>query len=184
MTLEAFLDEISRIDNEWREIVAPLTEAQAHWQPEGGRRWSVAQNMQHLAKTNALYVGAMRAGLARARRVSRSAGDLSTVPGWWGRWFINGMEPPPRFRVKTRRIVEPTSAGSVAEARADLMASHEDVRAFVRDLEGHDWRGTFTSPFGPLRFRFGTGLLVLAAHERRHLWQAREVLKAPGFPVS
>lgn len=183
MTLEAFLDEISRIDDEWREMVEPLSVAQAHWQPEGGRRWSIAQNIHHLAKTNVLYVEAMRAALARTRRVSGSIGDLGEVPGWWGRWFINGMEPPPRFRVKTRRIVEPTSTGSVAEARAALVASHDGLRALVRDIEGHDMRGTFTSPFGPLRFRLGTGLLVLAAHDRRHLWQARQVLKAPGFPA-
>jgi hypothetical protein len=126
----------------------------------------------------------MRAGLARARRVSEPFEDLGAVPSWWGRWFINGMEPPPRFRVKTRRMVKPTSFGSVHGARAALTASHDGVRAFVRDLQGHDWRGTFTSPFGPLRFRLGTGLLVLAAHDRRHVWQARQVLKASGFPAS
>jgi hypothetical protein len=28
----------------------------------------------------------------------------------------------------------------------------------------------------------GTGFMAMTAHERRHLWQARRVLEAPGFP--
>jgi hypothetical protein len=183
MTLEAFLVEISRIDDQFREMAAPLSAAQTHWQPEGGRRWSIVQNIQHLARTNALYVAAMRAGLARAKPVSDRGRDLSAVPSRWGRWFIGVMEPPPRFRVRTRAIVQPTPAGSAEEALAALVASHDDLRALARDLEGRDLAATFTSPFGPLRFRLATGILVLAAHDRRHLWQARQVVNAPGFPL-
>jgi hypothetical protein len=41
----------------------------------------------------------------------------------------------------------------------------------------------FQNPFVPLlRFTIGTGLLVINAHDRRHLWQAERVEDAPGFP--
>jgi hypothetical protein len=41
----------------------------------------------------------------------------------------------------------------------------------------------FRNPFVPLlRFTVGTGLLVINAHDRRHLWQAERVQDAPGFP--
>jgi hypothetical protein len=40
----------------------------------------------------------------------------------------------------------------------------------------------FKNPFVPLlRFTIGTGLLVINAHDRRHLWPER-VEDAPGFP--
>jgi hypothetical protein len=33
-----------------------------------------------------------------------------------------------------------------------------------------------------VRFSIATGLFVIAAHDRRHLWQAEQVKQAPGFP--
>ena len=34
-----------------------------------------------------------------------------------------------------------------------------------------------------LRIPLGSGFGVMAAHERRHLWQARKITGAPGFPT-
>lgn len=39
------------------------------------------------------------------------------------------------------------------------------------------------SPIAPvLRFSLGQCFAINAAHERRHVWQARRVREAPGFP--
>ncbi len=37
--------------------------------------------------------------------------------------------------------------------------------------------------FSLIRFSVGTGFQVIAAHERRHLWQAERVLANPRFPL-
>ncbi|HSL19956.1 MAG TPA: DinB family protein [Vicinamibacterales bacterium] len=183
MTIDELMTELSRIDDQVRNMVAPLSDAQGNWRPEGGRGWSVTQNLQHLAKTNVLYTDCMRAGLRRTG-TTRPAGnvDLRSIPGRWGRWFIGVMEPPPRFRVKTRPIVQPAPALPVQQALAEFVGSQDAVRAFAREVSEQDLGATFRSPFGPLRFRIGTGLLVLAAHDRRHVWQARQVTLAEGFP--
>jgi hypothetical protein len=34
-----------------------------------------------------------------------------------------------------------------------------------------------------LKFTLGQAFRLLAAHERRHLWQARNVRNAPNFPA-
>ena len=182
MTLEEYVAELDRLDRDATALAGSLTDAQANWQPEGGRRWSVTQNLHHLAKTNEVYTGSLREGLARAAAADASRQDLSAVPGWFGRWFIRMMEPPPRFRVRTRRVVQPPSTGSVRDALGAFLASHGSVREFVREAAQRDLRATFTSPFGPVRFSLATGLLALAAHDRRHLWQARQVLTFEGFP--
>jgi hypothetical protein len=179
-TIDALVAELGRIETELQAFVAPFNDVQGNWQPERGRRWSLTQNLQHLAKTNEVYVRAMRAGLKSGRAPASSDENLAGVPGIFGRWFISTMEPPPRFRVKTRNIVQPPSTGSLREALQAFLASHDVVRAFAREASGN-LRARFTSPFGPMRFRVGTGLLVLAAHDRRHLWQMRQVVKADGF---
>lgn len=41
----------------------------------------------------------------------------------------------------------------------------------------------FGSPFAAIvRLSLGTGLALLLAHNRRHIWLIREVLAADGFP--
>jgi hypothetical protein len=174
--------ELSRVDAEAQAFVAPLTDAQGNWQPGGGLQWSITQNLQHLAKTNRVYTDSMRAGLTSRTTTTVEDADLASVPGWFGRLFIWIMEPPPRFKVKTRPVVQPPSTGALQEALSDFIASQDVVRAFAREAGG-DLYAKFTSPFGPVRFRVGTGLLVLAAHTRRHIWQARQVTRAPGFPA-
>jgi hypothetical protein len=57
------------------------------------------------------------------------------------------------------------------------MASHADVLAFVRGHADLDLASIgFPNPFvRGIRFSLATGLHVIAAHERRHLWQAWRV---------
>jgi hypothetical protein len=37
-------------------------------------------------------------------------------------------------------------------------------------------------PMPMWQWSLGTFLAITLAHERRHIWQAREVIKSPGFP--
>ena len=63
---------------------------------------------------------------------------------------------------------------------AKYLATHDDVRAFMREFEHIDLAGTrFPNPFiRGLRWSLATGLHVLPAHERRQLWQAWNVRRA------
>jgi hypothetical protein len=63
---------------------------------------------------------------------------------------------------------------------------HDVVRQLITDAAEIDAnRARFPNPFVPLiRFSVATGLFVIAAHDRRHLWQAEQVKQAPGFPSS
>lgn len=58
------------------------------------------------------------------------------------------------------------------------MAEHDRVRALIRESQNLDLnRIRFRNPFVRLfYFTVGTGLLVISAHDRRHLWQAKQVL--------
>jgi hypothetical protein len=55
----------------------------------------------------------------------------------------------------------------------------------IRDAAEIDLtRATFQNPFIPIvRMRVATGLAILPAHDRRHLWQAEQVQLAPGYPM-
>ena len=68
----------------------------------------------------------------------------------------------------------------LGDATAAFLASLDDVRAFLRQFAAIDLAGvSFPNPLVPgIRFSLATGLHVLAAHQRRHLWQAWNVRRA------
>ena len=60
------------------------------------------------------------------------------------------------------------------------LATHDEARAFIQEFADIDLAGThFPNPFiRGLRWSLATGLHVLPAHERRHVWQAWNVRRA------
>lgn len=166
-------------------LVAGLSAEQGAWRPAAGS-WSVAECLDHLANANRVYLEAMQEPAREARR----RGWLRVQParsGWAGRLFVRSLEPPPRWwsKLKAPGLIRPLQAPPLAEALASFMTSQADVRAFLRAHGDLDLAGVrFPNPFvRGIRFSLATGLHVIAAHQRRHLWQAwgvRRALERPG----
>ena len=104
------------------------------------------------------------------------------MPGWVGRLFIDSLEPPPKrwSRLKAPQKIRPRTAPPLGETFASFLASQADVRSFLLAHADLDLAGVrFPNPFlRGVRFSLATGLHVIAAHERRHLWQAWGVRRA------
>jgi hypothetical protein len=183
--LERLLTEIAAAADDARTLVAGLTDAQANWQPGPGSGWSVAQCLDHLARSNAVYTSHFLP-VAEQARAAGAGTFVGLRPTWMGRWFVTSLEPPPRQRIKTFKNLVPPSAIPVAQALASYLGSHDPYRRLVAIAAGVDAnRVVAANPFvAAVRMRLSTALLVVPAHDRRHLWQARQVLRQPGFPPS
>jgi len=172
--LEALLDAAER---EARDLVSGLTEERGGWRA-GPDSWSVAECLDHLAIANHIYLGAMQPAAIRAQEKGRPRRG-PPLPGFVGRFFVSALEPPVKavFRMKSPRSIRPRVAPSLAEALASFVVSQDQARAFLRTNANLDLAGVpFANPFIPgVRFSLATGLHVIAAHERRHLWQAWRV---------
>jgi hypothetical protein len=85
-----------------------------------------------------------------------------------------------RFKLPAPKIIRPRSGPALADALARFLESHEAVLGFLRrnaDLDLTHVR--FVNPFvRGVRFSLATGLHVIAAHDRRHLWQAWRVRRS------
>jgi hypothetical protein len=181
--IQQVLDEIDDSDRAADALVATLSDAQFHWQPDGGRSWSIAQCLEHLATINVVYGGAVREGIELARQQGWArSGELK--PGFFGQKFIESQEPPVKRRVRAPGTVRPGSQLTRDEILRRYHAAHEDVKRLIRNAATIDAnRATFPNPFLKIvRVKVATGLRVIAAHDRRHLWQAEQVLKRPDFP--
>jgi hypothetical protein len=175
--LEEALDAAER---EARAVVGGLTEARGVWRADAGS-WSVAECLDHLATANRVYLRAMQPPAARAHAEGRQRWRPAQ-PGLIGGWFVQYLEPPvkPFFKSKAPRKIRPRVSPALNDAFTAFLASQDEVRTFLRTYAGIDLTGVrFPNPFiRGVRFSLATGLHVIAAHERRHLWQAWRVRQA------
>lgn len=174
--LKRLLDEFDAIDRDAANLVGGMTEAEGTSRPAPGA-WSVAECLDHLAVTNCVYLETMREPARQAQRENQFRSGPA-LPGFAGRWFIRSLEPPVKtyFKTKARKIVQPSPSLRLSDAFERFETSQRLIREYIGEFAGIDLANvTFPNPFIPgIRFSLATGLHVLAAHGRRHLWQARK----------
>jgi hypothetical protein len=178
--LEDLDNALDAAERDARALVTDLSETQGTWRADAGS-WSVAECLDHLATANRVYLGAMRPPASQALAAGRVRRGLAR-PGLIGGWFVSYLEPPvkPRLTSKAPRAIRPRKAPPLDDATAAFLASQQQVHHFLRTYAGIDLtRVRFPNPFvRGVRFSLATGLHVIAAHERRHLWQAWRVRRA------
>ena len=182
--LDEFRRQFEQLANDADALVAPLSDAQFTWNPRPNA-WSVAECIDHLNVTARLYLPVLDEGIANAIR----QGQYSEGPYayWWlARMFVRMFEPPPRFRTKTPVAFRPPSGRTRHEIMAAFRAYQVQYVDRLRQANGLDLaRARARSPVVSwMVFPLGCGFAAMAAHERRHLWQARQVTETPGFPSS
>jgi len=181
--LQRLLDDIDEADRRGESIAASCTDEQLYWRPRDGEAWSIAECLDHLGVMNVVYGTAIRSGIDTARsRGSKRQGPAQ--PGFIGGKFVQSMEPPVRRRLRAPRQSKPAPTKERRAILEGYRAGHDLVRQLIVGAATIDANhARFRNPFLPLvRFSIATGLFVIAAHDRRHLWQAEQVKHAPGFP--
>ena len=163
-------------------LVTPLTDQQFNWRP-ASESWSVAECVEHLNVTARMYLPKLDHAIADAIRRGRY-GEGPFRYSWLGRWFARMQEPPAKFRVKAPKTFQPGPTRSRSEIMAAFRAYQVQYIDRLRQANGLDLaRAYVASPAAAwLRFSLGSGFELMAAHERRHLWQARRVTEQPQFP--
>src|SRR5688572_17964144 len=97
-------------------LMAAVSANQLNWQPEGGRRWSIGQCLDHLTKTADLY----SAPIADAIAAAPPAGAKAARPNLPGRAFIWFIEPPVRVKTAAPRTSHPASLFELAGVRSEF----------------------------------------------------------------
>jgi len=178
--LQKLLDELDAADRDAKAVADGLDEQHGTWSPSPGA-WSVAECLDHLAVSNRVYLVQLVAGAARGRAQGRLR-RRPALPGFVGAWFARYLEPPANVKTKNPRITTPRRSPPLADSLEAFLESQAGFRDFIRtnaDLDLASIR--FVNPFiRGVRFSLATGLHVIAAHDRRHLWQAWNVRRAGG----
>ena len=174
--LTSIAEELRSAAAGYSNLVNSISPEDLNRRPAEGR-WSVAECVAHVTRSNREYITPMRNALARA--------DASPKPTFrqtfLGRWMARQLEPPVKRKLRSPKLFLPPTA--VQHDRESILADFEEVQreifglletAAIRDLS----RVKMSSPASSLlRMNLWDAFRILAAHERRHLWQARNVAK-------
>ena len=175
---EAFRRQFEQLSAQAEALVTPLTEEQFNWHPSP-EAWSVAQCLEHLNVTARRYLPMIDEGIATAIRLGLyGAGPFAY--NWIGRMFVWSMEPPPRFKAKAPAVFRPEAQRPPQEVLAGFRAYQVQYIDRLHAANGLDLaRARVQSPAASwLRIPLGSAFALTTAHERRHLWQAEQVLTA------
>jgi len=174
--LGVIADQFAATSARVRRLLDALDETRFHARPEPNR-WSAAECIAHLTLTARAYVPLIDGALARAAAASGMPRYRRDVAGWL---LSTLLEPPARIRMKTIAAFVPASAGTRAEVGDAFDRSQTELVRRLERASGRDLnRLKIVSPFNArLSYNVYSAFRVLAAHERRHVWQAERAAGA------
>ena len=184
-TSEELIADLSDLDNRFSSLVATCSSEQLTSKPNPSGGWSIAECIQHVALTNSQYLAMIRMALGQNEKRAVAANATLSTAGWFSSYFIaKVVAPQSAKRFKAPKAIRPTPVDA-QEALQELLHSHEEIRQILTSNPKSDLnRIRFKNPLFPvIRFTVATGLLIMAAHGRRHLLQAERVRQAQDFAV-
>jgi hypothetical protein len=159
--------------------VLPLSLEQVRWRP-GPSRWSIAECLDHLNRTFSLYQPKIDQAIAHASREGFSFGPAQELREFE---YLRHCEPPVQVRMASPPVLIPSPAVDtdfLADFFHDVRDRYADA---IRRASGLDLaRVAIWDPIFPCVPSLRGTLALLAAHDRRHLWQAERVRNDTRFP--
>ena len=185
ITREQYLDSIRQLSAGAKDLAARYDMNQLTWQPAAGERWSILECLDHITVSAGLTLGAMDRVISDARPAGTRGAAFSSG-GAFSAWFTHSLEPPPSRKVHAPRKFHPRPTLNPDGILPQFQRMLDRISALVASSSDKDLNSVrYPNPLLPvLRFTVASGLLMFAAHARRHLWQAEQVTREPDFPQS
>lgn len=176
--LASLIRQIDDCENDAAQLVADLDDDGINQRPPSGG-WSIAQCLEHLALMNDFYLRGWQDAVTDAARNGRGP-FRGLHPTFLGRSFANWMEPPARMKSKTIAAADPGARFTRDAILSRYKASHDVYRGLVGSAEAVDVNRIVrpNAIIKQVNMRLATVLLIVPAHDRRHLWQAANVKRA------
>ncbi len=181
--LEDLRKQFNAIQEDAQRLIAALNHAQFNWNPQPGV-WSIAECFDHLNISGNLYLPMIDAQI-KAGREKELFGTEPFRYGWFNNWFVRSLEPPVKTKFKAPKVFVPKPDKPLQETVSEFIQVQARCLKRLVEANGLDLRHIkVQSPATKLiHLSLGKAFAMVAAHERRHLWQARQVMKLANFPA-
>lgn len=173
------MDILNRLDENTASVMkhfAELSDDVLNRSPNTGV-WSIAQNLEHLIILNESYFPQfeqLKTGNLRLPFISRFDFLVKKL----GEWILSSVQPDRKKKIKTFRLWEPNH--NHKSGIIDRFSAHqEDLKAHFLALESKaGTKAVICSPANKnIAYHLDKAMEIIEMHERRHIEQAKEVLK-------
>jgi hypothetical protein len=176
--LASLQSQFAAIREDAAHLVEDLNDDAFNWEPAPGR-WSIGQCFAHLNIVDGKDVDMMAVAIENAR----SNGVTGEGPFRYGAlssYFIKMMEPETRLKAKAPRVYVPPPRADLGLTMAEFWRVQTRLAQLVVAANGVDLaRVKVSTPMATwIRFSLGQRFRLIAAHDRRHLFQAWEVRRS------
>lgn len=170
-------------------ITHGLSNAQFNWRPQPGQ-WSIAQCLAHLNIVNRGDLPSIQAAIEKGY-ANKITGEGPFAYGLLARKFVASQEPPVKRKFKAPKVYVPPPDAELEKTVSEYRQNSAKLRSLTQNAKGLDLaRVKCDMPALPALLRpfvkmaLGARLALITTHDRRHLWQAEQVQRDPGFPKS
>ena len=183
MSIAALRAEFDAARQDARALLAGLDDEAFNWRRAPGT-WSMAECLDHLNITGRKYIRALDRGIVEGR--ARNLGGAGPFRyGLLERWIVRFMDGPPKLRFKAPKAFVPAAEGRLTESLTAFVELQDQFQQCLTRADGLDLgKVKARSPVSKrIKFSLGAAFAAISAHQRRHLWQARQLRKDAGFPA-
>jgi hypothetical protein len=182
--LEKYRRQFEEISKQAQELTAGLTEPQFNWRPSAAD-WSIQECLAHLTMVGQVEADAVEEAIGKAREQGLTGTGLFEYPAW-ERYFLRETEPPVRHAMPSPKRFVPTPEQPITGILPTFLHVQHRFILQIERADGLDLRRVKvpTPIVKLLKMSLGSTLAQVAAHERRHLEQARRVRTRLGSRVA
>ena len=173
--LEEYRQQFERIASEAKELTKGLTESQFNWRPAPDQ-WSIEECLAHLTAVGQVEVAAVEKAVDEARAKGITGTGPFEYP-IWERFILRETEPPIRHAMPAPKRFTPIHGQPITGVLPTFLHVQRQFTLQIERADGLDLRRVkVPTPITRLlKLSLGTALAQAAAHERRHMAQARRV---------
>lgn len=174
--------EIAGITQDVRGTFGKLSTEQLNWKPGEGK-WSVAQCLDHLIKSNTGFALEFDA-LASGNRKARFFEKYSPLSGMMGRFLIKAVtDDSKKAKAPTKKVVPPSDLSpDIVETFCENLEMIAEKISPLGDIDAK--KTILTSPLVSIfTYSLDDAYTVIVEHSKRHVRQAKRVMETDGFPV-
>ena len=181
--LEEYQKQFEQAGQQAKVLTQGLSEAQFNWRPQPDA-WSIEECLGHLTIVGHQEIRVIEAAIENGR----ARGLTGSGPfhyGWIERTILRQTEPPIRRPFRAPRRFRPVHGQPLTAVLPTFLHVQRQFAQLAAQADGLDLaRVKVPTPITRLlKLSLGMAFAQAAAHERRHLDQARRVRENPGFPT-
>jgi len=137
--------------------------------------WSALECIVHLNLATQAMLPGMRDAVEAAPATSSATQTFKMdLPGRLLAW---SLEPPVLIKMKAPTVAQPLNSPGPEPALQEFEQLHDELIRLVHASAGKQIdQQKMKSPFANMHYNVYSAFRIIAAHDRRHLWQARKAV--------